>query len=101
MNSTCSTYQSRFIADESRFIADFPGLDWLIHQLVADQWVAALVWLAYSVPMLLATFGPTCALVFGMPTLPSSQPLNGIGKLPGAVVLPHVAYGCCACIGTT
>ena len=50
--------------------------------------------LPYSVPMLLATFGPTCALVFGMPTLPSSQPLNGIGKLPGTVVFSHVVYGC-------
>lgn len=37
--------------------------------------------LPYSIPMLLSTFGPTCALVFGLPTLPASQPLNGIGKI--------------------
>ena len=32
--------------------------------------------------MLLSSFGPACALVFGLPTLPASQPLNGLGKLP-------------------
>lgn len=31
-----------------------------------------------SLPLLLSTFGPSCALVFGFPTLPTSQPLNGL-----------------------
>ena len=46
--------------------------------------------LPYSIPMLLSTFGPTCALVFGLPTLPASQPLNGIGKLPRLLTLPKL-----------
>lgn len=34
----------------------------------------------YSLPMLLATFGPGAALIFGLPDLPASQPLNCFGK---------------------
>ena len=30
--------------------------------------------------MLLATFGPGAALIFGLPSLPASQPLNCFGK---------------------
>lgn len=41
-----------------------------MHQWINTQW---------SIPLLLSTFGPACALVFGLPTLPSSQPINCIG----------------------
>ncbi|DBA76744.1 TPA: hypothetical protein ACH3X2_008774 [Trebouxia sp. C0005] len=33
----------------------------------------------WSIPLLLATFGPAAALVFGLPSLPASQPLNCFG----------------------
>lgn len=34
----------------------------------------------WSIPLLLATFGPATALVFGLPSLPASQPVNCLGK---------------------
>lgn len=34
----------------------------------------------WSIPLLLATFGPAAALVFGLPSLPASQPLNCFGE---------------------
>ena len=34
----------------------------------------------WSLPLLLATFGPAAALVFGLPSLPASQPLNCFGE---------------------
>lgn len=33
----------------------------------------------WSIPLLLSAFGPSCALVFGLPTLLSSQLTNSIG----------------------
>ena len=33
----------------------------------------------WSIPLLLATFGPAAALVFGLPSLPASQPKNCLG----------------------
>ncbi len=34
----------------------------------------------WSIPLLLATFGPAAALVFGLPSLSASQPLNCFGE---------------------
>lgn len=49
-----------------------------MHQWINTQW---------SLPLLLSTFGPACALVFGLPTLPASQPLNCMGgNLVGGIV---------------
>ncbi|KAL0045536.1 hypothetical protein WJX82_009516 [Trebouxia sp. C0006] len=49
-----------------------------MHQWINTQW---------SLPLLLSTFGPACALVFGLPTLPASQPMNCMGgNLVGGIV---------------
>lgn len=36
----------------------------------------------FSVPLMLASFGPTAALLYGSPSLPTAQPWNALGKLP-------------------
>lgn len=41
-----------------------------------QQWINQ----RWSIPLLLATFGPAAALVFGLPSLPASQPLNCFGE---------------------
>ena len=35
----------------------------------------------FSVPLMLASFGPTAALLYGSPSLPTAQPWNAMGKL--------------------
>lgn len=42
-----------------------------------QQWINQ----RWSLPLLLSTFGPSCALIFGLPTLPASQPMNCFGKM--------------------
>lgn len=55
------------------------GLGWHIPQLAADRRHAQWMNMHWSIPLLLSAFGPSCALVFGLPTLLSSQLTNSIG----------------------
>ena len=40
-------------------------------------------WIDYSwsLPLMLASFGPTAALLYGTPSLPAAQPWNAMGKV--------------------
>lgn len=41
----------------------------------------------FSVPLMLASFGPTAALLYGSPSLPTAQPWNAMGKLAASLSL--------------
>jgi len=44
----------------------------------------------WSLPLMLASFGPTAALLYGSPKMPAAQPWNAMGE--AAKVMLYVLY---------